>query len=328
MKWRSVLVGAVLAAYAAAQGVISGSITSPQGPLEGATVRALNLATNAVREAIVLRDGTYALNLPSGNYDIFIRKAQYSMVTRRGIAVVNGKKIQVDAILNPNANSGVPGETIFQIWGERADHLAGDVPRTPEEKPDLSGVWLPGLDLDADDPPFLPWAAALQKDRASFSSKDDPRAKCLPSGVVRTNLLDLTKFVQTKTLLIILIEGSPPGFRQVYLDGRVVPADLEPSWMGYSVGHWDGDTLVIDTTGFHDRGWIDVTGKPQTQKLHVTERMHRRDLGTLDVEITIDDPGAYEHPWKLRRELKLAPGEDIREYVCNENEKPEHLVGK
>ncbi|MEP6961353.1 MAG: hypothetical protein ABI995_04705, partial [Acidobacteriota bacterium] len=172
------------------------------------------------------------------------------------------------------------------------------------------------------------WAAALQKQRLEYSSKDDPRAHCLPSGVVRTNALDLAKFLQLQNELVILTEGSPPGFRQIFLDGRSHPADPEPTWMGHSIGKWDGDTLVMDTVGFNDKGWLDVTGKPQTEKLHVTERMRRTGLGTIEVEITVDDPGAYAHPWKLRRLLKLAQGEELHEYVCNENEKPEHLVGK
>ena len=144
----------------------------------------------------------------------------------------------------------------------------------------------------------------------------------------RTSHFDLTKIVQTPELLVILIEGAPPGFRQVFLDGRGHPADLAPAWMGHSIGSWDGDTLVIDSVGFHNRGWIDNNGRPQTEQLRVIERYHRVDLGHMNVEITIDDPGAYEKPWKIRRELTLASGQEVEEYVCNENEKPEHLVGK
>jgi hypothetical protein len=98
--------------------------------------------------------------------------------------------------------------------------------------------------------------------------------------------------------------------------------------LGHSIGRWEGDTLVIDTVGFHDRGWVDVNGKPQTEQLHIIERMRRPNLGTMEIEITVDDPGAYERPWRLRRQLKLAPNEELHEYVCNENDRPEHLVGK
>lgn len=334
LRWGSLMIlqcalaSMLLAATLAAEGVIAGSIMSSNGPVAGATVRARDLSTGSVHESTVLRDGTFVLSLPAAIYDVFVRKAQYSTVTRRGISIVNSQSVRLDLMMNPNGNVDVPGESSFQLLSERASRVSGEIPKTSDDKPDLSGVWLPSLDLDADDPPYLAWAGALQKERAAAMGKDDPRGLCLPPGTVRTNLNDLTKFVQTKLLLVILMEGSPPGFRQVFLDGRGHSADLEPSWMGESIGRWDGETLVIDTIGFHDRGWIDASGKPQTTKLHVIERMRRPDLGTLDIEITVDDPGAYERPWKLRRELKLAPDEELREYVCNENERQEHLVGK
>ncbi|MEO8097664.1 MAG: carboxypeptidase-like regulatory domain-containing protein [Acidobacteriota bacterium] len=308
--------------------IVQGTVAGPQGPLEGVTVRALNLATGISQEAVTPAGGGYSLTLPAGSYDLFVTKVSYGAFTRRGMALEPGKAVRVDATLPVNANFGVPGEYAFGLMGAGAAAITGIAPRTTDGKPDLSGVWYPSGDVDPDEPPYLPWAAALQKQRVESSSKDDPRAHCLPSGVVRTNMLDLTKFLQLPGELVILIEGSPPGFRQVFLDGRPHPADLEPSWMGHSSGRWDGDTLVIDTVGFHDKGWLDVTGKPQTEKLHVIERMRRASLGVLEIEITIDDAGAYARPWKLKRILKLAPGEELREYVCNENEKPEHLVGK
>jgi hypothetical protein len=155
---------------------------------------------------------------------------------------------------------------------------------------------------------------------------DDPRAQCLPSGIVRTHGLDLAKLVQTPTLLIMLVESSVPGVRQVFLDGRRHPPDVQPSWLGHSIGRWDRDTLVIDTIGLNDRVWQDLQGRPQTEKAHIIERYRRPDLGHLEVEITIDDPGAYTRPWKVRRLLDLAPGEEVLEYICNENHKTEHFV--
>jgi hypothetical protein len=308
---------------------ISGTVTSSQAPLAGVNIRARNVATGIVVEGETSVLGAYMLTVPTGSFDVFVRKVGYSLMTRRDVAVKTGADIHVDAALIPQANTGVPGEQAFQILGEKAERVAGPAPKTADGKPDLSGVWLAGgPDMDADDPPYRPWAAALQKERLADGSKDDPRAHCLPSGAVRTNALDLTKFIQIPSELIILSEGSPPGFRQIFMDGSGHPADFDPTWMGHSIGKWIGDTLEIDTVGFHDRGWIDVTGKPQTEQLHVIERMRRPDLGTMEIEITVDDPGAYEHPWKLRRSLKLAPKEELHEYVCNENEKPEHFVGK
>ena len=172
---------------------------------------------------------------------------------------------------------------------------------------------------------MLPWAEELFKKR-SAKVGDDPRAQCLPSGIVRTHGLDLAKFVQTPDVLIMLVESSVPGVRQVFLDGRPHPPNVNPSWLGHSVGRWEGDTLVIDTIGLNDRVWQDLTGRPQTEKAHIIERYRRPDLGHLEVEITIDDPGAYTRPWKVRRLLDLAPGEEILEYICHENHKTEHFV--
>jgi hypothetical protein len=228
-------------------------------------------------------------------------------------------------MLADNANAGTPGE-IFFLYA-RADRKppAGPAPRTPDGKPDLSGVWYPGPDLEPELPPMLPWAEELVKKR-STKVGDDPRAQCLPSGIVRTHGLDLAKLVQTPTLLVMLVESSVPGVRQVFLDGRPHPADVQPSWLGHSIGRWDGDTLVIDTIGLNDRVWQDLQGRPQTETAHIIERYRRPDLGHLEIEITIDDPGAYTRPWKVRRLLDLAPGEEVLEYICNENHKTEHFV--
>ncbi len=308
---------------------ISGTITGVQGPLAGVNIRARSVATGAVAETETGADGIYSLSVAPGSYDVFLRKVSYSPVTRRDVAVAGGATARVDAALNPTGNNGVPGEQAFQLLAERAPVVTGAAPKMADGKPDLSGVWLAGgPDMDADDPPYRPWAAALQKQRAESGSRDDPRGLCLPSGTVRTNAAELTKFIQIPTVLVILMEGSSTGFRQVFLDGRAHPDDGEQTWMGHSIGRWVGDTLEIDTVGFHDRGWIDATGKPQTDQLHVVERMRRPDLGTLEIEITVDDPGAYERTWKLRRRLKLAPNEELHEYVCNENQKAEHYAGK
>jgi hypothetical protein len=304
-------------------GVIRGTITGPQGPVAQANISVLG-SDGKLTQTISGNDGGYSLSLPSGTYDFFIAKVQQTGFTRRGIGLAAGAEMTIHATLSYGSqNALVPGENAFQFLSERQAPLSGPAPRTAAGVPDLSGVWLPGIGAVSDDPVYLPWAAKLQAERGP---EGDPRAQCLPSGVVRTNGLELTKFVQTGSLLIILIEGSPPGFRQVFLDGRAHPANVEPSWMGHSVGRWEKDVLVIDTVGFHDRGWIDNAGKPQTEKLHVIERMHRTGLGTMEVEITVDDPGAYARPWKLRRVLKLAPEEELLEYVCNENNKAQHFT--
>lgn len=295
----------------------------PQGPVAQASVSVL-AADGKTTQVTSGNDGGYSISLSPGTYDFFINKAQQTGFTRRALELAAGAEITIHATLSfATQNALVPGENAFQYLSERQSPLAGPTPRTAAGTPDLSGVWFPGIGAVSDDPEYLPWAAKLLAERGP---EGDPRAHCLPSGVVRTNGLELTKFVQSSSLLVILIEGSPPGFRQVFLDGRAHPAEINPSWMGHSVGRWEKDVLVIDTVGFHDRGWIDNAGKPQTEQLHVIERMQRTGLGTMEVEITVDDPGAYARPWKLRRILKLAPGEELQEYVCNENEKSQHFT--
>ena len=323
MKWTLllVLVGACWGE------TLSGVISGPQGGLSGVNVRARNVETGVVEETETASSGAYSLTLAAGKFDVFLRKPSYSIFTKRDVVITSGS-VKLDVLMTPTANNGVPGEQPYLMLSERVAKVDGPAPKTADGKPDLSGVWLPSLDMDADEPVYRPWAAALQKERADQKSKDDPRGKCLPGGVVRTNATDLTKFIQIPTELVILSEGTSPGFRQVFTDGRGHPTDFDPSWLGHSIGRWESDTLVIDTVGFHDRGWVDVNGRPQTEQLHVIERMRRPNLGTLEIEITVDDPGAYERPWKLRRQLKLAPDEELHEYVCNENDRPEHLVGK
>jgi hypothetical protein len=315
---------------AQAEGTLEGRITLDQAPVPNAIVFAKNRATGASTQATTNKDGTYQLRLPSGSYEILIRgEGAYSAITRPSETIVDGKVLQIDGKLERILNLDVPGELSYIKARSAATVPVGQTPKTADGHPDFSGVWYPGPDLPNDEAtPFQPWAAAITAERAADSNKDDPRAHCLPSGVVRGNQLDLAKIVQTPTLIVMLVEGSPPGFRQIFLDGRGHPADLSPSWMGHSIGSWDGNALVVDTIGFHDRGWIDVTGRPQTERLHVIERFERTDLAHIALEITVDDPGAYTKPWKVRRILQLAPTMELMEYVCNERPGDQHFVGK
>jgi len=308
-------------------GRIEGVLTGARGPLSGVEVRVRNTETGAVTLATTTATGTFAVTLPPGLYDVFATPTGYAAFARRQVPVAVAATVRVSGTLGDNPNAGTPGEIsfLYQRDANAAPVPSGLTPRTADGRPDLSGVWFPGADIEPEVTPFQPWAEALTKVRAGRPG-DDPRAQCLPSGVMRTNALDLAKFVQMPTLLLVLSEGSSPGVRQIFLDGRRHPADLHPTWMGHSVGTWDGDTLVVDSVGFNDRGWLDAGGRPQTERLHIVERFRRTDLGHLEVEITIDDPGAYTRPWKVRRILQLAPGEEIQEYVCNENNKVEHYV--
>ena len=170
---------------------------------------------------------------------------------------------------------------------------------------------------------MLPWAAERSKQMLESNLKDHPGARCLPQDPILTGPF-FFHFVQTPSLLLAIFEIAP-NVRQVFLDGRSHPKDVNPTWMGHSVGKWEGDTLVVDTTGFNDRSWIGLS--PHTEMLHIVERYRRPDLGHLEIAITVEDPGAFAKPWNINMTWNLAPGEDVLESVC-ENNKLEHLVGK
>jgi len=179
------------------------------------------------------------------------------------------------------------------------------------------------------EPDMLPWAEALAKERAENNSKDYPPTHCLPAGPVPLLSPGFFKLVQTPALLLMVSEGDTPGYRQVFLDGRVHPQDFGPTWLGHSTGKWDGDSLVIDSIGFRDKGWMDFEGHPHTEALHVIQRISRPDLGSLEIQITVDDPGAYRKPWIVNKTASLAPQDEILEYICNENNRDvAHMVGK
>ena len=182
-------------------------------------------------------------------------------------------------------------------------NLSAPAPRTSDGKPDFSGIWvpangkyLPNLAVDGVEVPFQPWAAALYKERQENHGKGRPSERCLTHGVTDFDALPLPRrIIQTPGLIAILFEPYN-HWRQIFLDGRPLPKTIQPAYMGYSVGKWDGDTLVVDTTGFNDQGWLDDGGHPQTEAMHVTERLRRRNFGHIDLQITIDDPGAYTKP--------------------------------
>lgn len=219
--------------------------------------------------------------------------------------------------------------------------LKAPAPRAADGKPDLSGLWMAEgqtyfMDLAAGLPAgaveMLPWAAAEQERRTENLHGDDPLAHCLPHGVPRinTNGLFPFKIVQTPALVVILYEQLNQ-FRQVFLDGRQLENGANPTWLGYSTGRWEGDTLVIDTHGFNGKAWLDTRmGRPASEQLHVVERFRRPDFGDLEVVATIDDPGTYVKPWTTTvQKMRLVLDSELIEFICGENEKDAaHIVGK
>ena len=152
------------------------------------------------------------------------------------------------------------------------------------------------------------------------NSKDNPDAACLPIGYMQSHTHSQPrKLIQLPDLIVILYEANA-GVRQIFLDGRPAPpADAQPWWWGYSRGRWDGDTLVVESTHFRDDGWLDVNGAPLTSEGKITERFRRPSVGTLEIDVTIDDPKAYTKPWTVRVNQRLLPDTDLIEFVCLEN---------
>jgi hypothetical protein len=173
----------------------------------------------------------------------------------------------------------------------------------------------------------LPLTPDAQKIKAARLAKDDPEANCLPTGVPRLAPFPW-RIVQTPTHTFFLYEGNIHSYRQIFMDGRKHPANPDPTWYGHSVGHWDNDTLVIDTIGFNDRFWFDFVGHPHTEQLHTVERYTRTNLETMTEEVTIDDPGSYKNPFTIVSSHRLLPGDELMEYICQENNRDvKHILG-
>jgi hypothetical protein len=217
--------------------------------------------------------------------------------------------------------------------------LTAPARRTADGKPDLSGFYMPAdpvkylLNLAADmkpgEVPLQPWADALYKERIANNGKDHPGVRCLPSGIPeKNNIPDGLKVVQTPDLIVFLYE-SRTIYRQIFLDGRPLPKNAQPTWMGYSVGRWEGDTLVVETIGQNGKTWLDMRGLPGTESLRVIERFTRPTIGRVNIEVTIDDPKAYTKTWTVRMAWRLIPDTDLIESICEENNKDlPHMVGK
>jgi hypothetical protein len=216
-------------------------------------------------------------------------------------------------------------------------NLSAPAPKTPDGKPDLSGVWVVragytgniAKDLKPGEVSFQPWAAELYKHRQDTESREDPQGWCVLSGVPREHVVPYPfKILNAGNIIVILYEALH-SYRQIYMDGRELPNNPNPTWMGYSVGHWEGDTLVVQSAGFVDNNWLDNGGHPGTEAMRLTEKFRRRDFGHIDLQLTVDDSKAYTKPWTVNLQFTAEPDTDLIEYVCDENEKDlKHLVGK
>jgi len=171
-------------------------------------------------------------------------------------------------------------------------------------------------------------APLLRKNTEPAGSTESPSTRCVPQGIPRGDLDNYLPFkiVQHPGLTLVLYEQSNT-FRQIHTDGRKLPVEPQPTWMGYSVGRWEGDTFVVDSFGFNDRGWLDAFGHPQSEQLRIRERFHRLNFGHMDLELTIDDPKLYTRPFTIHARDVLVPDSDLLEYVCEENERDRVHLG-
>jgi hypothetical protein len=217
-------------------------------------------------------------------------------------------------------------------------NLSAAAPRAADGKPDLSGIWLASravFDLrqalkPGDSVPFSAEGKKVFDERRATNSKDDPSARCLPTGLpVRALLRTPLKIIQVPNLTVVLYE-SRTTFRQILTDGRPLPTVIDwPAWQGFSVGRWQGDTFIVESAGFNGLAWLDQAGYPATSALKFTERFRRRDFGHLELEMTIEDPAMYTRPWTIYSELVFQPDTELLEFICEENNRDlKHMVGK
>jgi hypothetical protein len=213
-------------------------------------------------------------------------------------------------------------------------NLTAPAPQTTDGKPDLSGLWQPDMNpyrFDViqdlrDESIFRPAAEAIFLERVKDFRRDDPVTNCLPGGPADM-LSSMYRIMQSPTVMAQLYESSTGRFRQIYTDGRPLPKDPNPTWIGYSIGRWDGDTFVVESNGFNDRTWLDRAGHPHSEQLRVTERFRRVDFGHMQYQITFDDPETLTKPLSLSLTVSYRADTDMLENVCNENNRDKvHLV--
>lgn len=318
-----------------APGTIRATVTDPQGG--GFVVAFVQAEPQPSGPAINGRRGadgiTYTINVPPGTYELSVNVPTMKPFRRGGLVVASGQTLQVDARLEDTVSLRTLGEdptAIVATYFNRPEPPKGPTPRLTNGKPDLTGVWLGG-------PPDLggialqPWAAALAKERTENNRKDWPPSYCQPASAVPFFTGGFFKLVHHPSTLVFIVENATQFTQMQLNDGppRPHPAGAGPFWLGHQAGSWDGDTLVIDAIGFRDRGWLNFEGQPHSDELHVIERLRRPDLGNLEIEITLDDPRAFQKKWTGTIYASLSPDIELQEFICAENNRDAvHMVGK
>jgi Carboxypeptidase regulatory-like domain len=329
----ALLSGTIVVGLAAQDsGAIAGRVSDTFGyAVSGASIQIKNTATGALYRTVSAATGEYALSgVSPGAYQLSVTMTNMKDYVRQDVAVGSAQRVRVDVTLQDDVRLGTLGDGGRFAQRRRPPPPVGPTPRMGDGKPDLSGFWAPAPadPSESVSPQGLPWVEAAVKERIANDLRDMPTARCLPNGV--TAQAGRGKFVQTSTLLVMLVE-FPGDTRQVFLDGRAHPKDMEPTWLGHSIGRWEADTLVVDTVGFNDKSWLTMIRipYPHTEMMHVIERYRRPDMGHLELEMTVEDPGAFKKPWIVKRAANLDPTDELMENICVENEKDQrHLSAK
>ena len=315
-----------------AQGAIQGSLIDPNGAnITGLNqdVVLINTATGQEYRARTTLEGDYEINgLPAGDYDLsfLFRTAMYESYTEEGIRISDGQTLQHDLNIAWSINLGTIGDDPGMLAADmirRTGDLTGPAPRLFNGQVDFSGHWVVRQtpDIPRVHPPYQPWAAEMDAELRALNFQN-AGAYCLPQSAVLTTMGYPWQLVQTPDIIIQIMEFVTPGWRQIFLDGREPPEFWNPSWQGRSVGHWEGDTLVVVTDGFNE--YTPGFGI-HTANMVVTERYTRPELGTMRIEITVDDPEALTDSYTNIREFGLVRGEEILEFICAEgNTDPSH----
>ncbi len=329
----SLLTAAAFAQPAFAQydkGTLAGTVLDPFGePAAEASVQVVNPRSGASFKATTGKDGRYALSdLPAGSWDVTVSLPAVQGVSQKGVAIAAAKTTTLDLRLIVSSQLSTLGEDPQHFLADQRLHRvpSGPAPRTAEGKPDFSGVWWGPATTDPGKPEWTPWAEQIARERNANNRLDSPKARCLPSNVMFSG--QLWQFVQSREFLVWISDDDSPGFHQIYID-RSHPQDPNPSWYGNSVAKWDGDTLVVDRVAFDERMWLDQGSHPHSDQLHLIEKYRRPDLGHLEIETTMEDPKALVRPFTQKRVAELAPGQEVFEFICAENNRDvSHLVGK
>jgi len=312
------LIAGAAVLHAQANGSLSGVVYDPLGqPLGGAEVRVTALS-GKVASTTTAGKGAYAIpNLPAGNYRVAVFVYGSRQFVQEGLAIGAGQAAKLDVHLKDDSQLGAIGDTAIaaSVIANRPVPT-GPTPKFLDGHPDLTGVWAPARKIEEGHPEMQPWAAALFKERIANHMKDIPTSSCLPWGPT-LDVPVIFKFIQAPKEIVILTEDVYP-YRQIHMDGREHPTDADPTWMGNSVGHWEGDTLIVDSAGFNDKAWTPMP-YPRTERFHMIERIRRPDIGHLEIDVTVEDPGVYNKPWTFKMASTLLEGEEIGEYVCAEN---------